>query len=87
MLWAAETHLRLLNIDCQPYKMKFSLQQDQCQRYTLSKNLCSKYHAMVILRWDLHFYKQNCQGRAILSLTPASKLAVSCTEKFYIEKK
>jgi hypothetical protein len=55
MLWVAETHLRLLYIDCQPYKMKFSLQQDQCQRYTLSKNLCSKYHALVILRWDLFF--------------------------------
>ena len=55
MLWVAETHLRLLYIDCQPYKMKFSLHGDQCQRYTLSKNICSKYHALVILRWDLFF--------------------------------
>ena len=53
MLWVAETHLRLLYIDCQPYKMKFSLHGDQCQRYTLSKNLCSKYQALVILRCDL----------------------------------
>jgi hypothetical protein len=63
MLWVAETHLRLLYIDCQPYKMKFSLQQDQCQRYTLSK---------FVQRFDE---------------TPASKLAVSYTGKFYIEKK
>ena len=34
-------------------QVKFSLHGDQRQRYTLSKNPCPKYQALVILRGDL----------------------------------